>query len=171
MIRIRSSSSFVFGLMCATLPSVAQACSDWDLSGKWTADQTNGWRTEFELGGDGASGYSGTAQAYDSTGKRGDNSSAVSGRVNGDSFDITVSWLGGAIGVYSGRINMGDPHAIAPQWGSMKGTTVDKNNPKSAAQFGVYTHSFKCLDYYDDRCRARGSRGGVGGAWPDGRCR
>ncbi len=48
------------------------------------------------------------------------------GKINGNSFELTVYWSDNAIGVYNGQ--------VGPQ-GLIVGTTFDKNNPQSTAQW------------------------------------
>ena len=147
MIRIGPVSIALLGriglraIFVLSLPAAAHAaCEQWDVRGKWTIKQTNGFSVIFQLEQTGA----------ELQGKAGDASpqgdcvltatcplfsGSVDGTIKGNSFDLNVYWNGGAIGVYTGK--------VGPQ-GRIEGSTYDKMDPSSTANWRSDT-TVKCL--------------------------
>lgn len=135
----RSSSSIIFviaggvlvgAVLAGCLPAAAQApCTQWNVSGHWVVGQSNAQPTEIfmmqkgtELRGDATAG--GWNRAH----------GPIDGVVDGDRITFTIDWSGGAVGVYSGRI---DPT------GRIEGTTHDR---RSGARASWYSHgTMNCL--------------------------
>ncbi|WP_246669583.1 MULTISPECIES: hypothetical protein [unclassified Bradyrhizobium] len=144
MFGIRRASSALRALLALTILAAAPAfaaesgCAHWDVSGGWTLIQTNDTAVSLTLQ-ETKTGLSGSAKFghyvndnfflchIGSCGKEyvGSQGSAV-GTVNGDAFDLSIYWDNNAIGVYTGR--------IGPQ-GLIVGTTFDKNDPRTTAQW------------------------------------
>ena len=139
------NGAFGFALPFA---SVQAQCTQWDVSGKWGIQQSNGYTTTVVLQQSGRT-VTGTASYIGKTkgpvsgivekvnpvtGKViGDiepkssvkHQGAVSGNVDGDNFHLEISWEGGG-GMYNGKIG-GD--------GRIQGTTYDRNRPSSKANW------------------------------------
>ena len=147
----RGVSSAFFGLLfLAALmfnaPAQAQAaCQTWKLGSELTLVQTNNTAVRLTLKPT-PGGFSGNANFgywkdddfwMCSIAACGSDyivvAGPVVGSVNGDAFEATVYWQDNAVGVYSGR--------IGPQ-GLIVGTTFDKNNPSTRADF----HSDRILE-------------------------
>ena len=139
------NGAFGFALPFA---SVNAQCTQWDVSGKWGIQQSNGYTTMVVLQQSGrtvtgTASYTGKTKGPVSgivekvnpvTGKViGDiepktsvkHQGAVSGNVDGDNFHLEISWEGGG-GMYNGKIG-GD--------GRIQGTTYDRNHPSSKADW------------------------------------
>lgn len=141
MIRIRTISSFFLGRIVFSvcfamlLPAAAHAaCSRWDISGEWTAVQTNDTKPSFALQQAGSeihgSGHWARVITYNTFPARGDDyveaDASVDGTIKGDTVEFTAYWSNDTIGVYSGE--------IGPQ-GRIQGTTYDKSHPESRANW------------------------------------
>ncbi len=113
-------------------------CDQWDVRGHWTLIQSNNTAVSVTLEPSG-NGYSGQA----SFGRMVDDdfwacsiaacgqdyvsfSGPAVGTLNGNAFELTIYWSDNAIGVYSG--------VVGPQ-GLIVGSTFDRNNPRSTAQW------------------------------------
>ena len=123
----------VFGSIFAVLlPAAAEAaCEQWDVSGRWTANQTDDLEIAFDLQQSGTE-LQGKASARHSQSSW--NHGSADGTINGNSFDLNVYWNGGVIGVYAGR--------IGPQ-GRIEGWTYDKVDPSSSGRWFSNT-TVKC---------------------------
>src|SRR5262249_46469540 len=111
------------------LPSAgfADECARWDLSGRFSIRQSNGFTVNFDLIQTG-SGLQGSAD-YGST--RGD----VSGQFSSfDEFEMTVRWDNGAIGGYTGSITPSFSFGRI-EGGEIAGITVDQIHRGSRASW------------------------------------
>ena len=119
-------------------PAFAQACQQWDMTGRWTLIQSNDTAVNITLA-PAANGY--TGQAWFGRWEKDDfwgcsiaacGEDYVSfsgpgvGTLNGNTFELKVYWSDNKIGVYSGQ--------IGPQ-GLIVGTTFDQNDPRTSAQW------------------------------------
>src|SRR5260221_7319429 len=122
----------------AAAPAFAADCTQWDMSGRWVLIQTNNTAVSLNLEPS-ANGFAGQASfghwvkddfflcnIGSCAGDVVNISGPAVGRINGNSFELTVYWSDNAIGVYSGQ--------IGPQ-GLIVGTTFDKNDPRTTAQW------------------------------------
>jgi len=134
--RIKFVPMLAVGLCVAmSFPVAARACSQWDVSGQWTAVQSNGAKPNFSLQQSG-SGIQGQANDtyvhkdacvvvacgddyYDRPG-------SVDGSIDGNTIELKAYWDNNSIGVYSGT--------IGPQ-GRIEGTTYDQRNPQTRAEW------------------------------------
>ena len=139
------SAAFVLALPCSSMKA---QCTQWDVSGRWGMQQSNGYLTKVTLQQNGrtvtgTASYQGKVKGPVSgivekvnpvTGKVvGDlepkttvtNQGMVSGSVDGDNVHLEVSWEGGG-GIYNGKIG-GD--------GRINGMTYDRNHPSSKANW------------------------------------
>lgn len=87
-----------------------------NVSGRWQAQQTNGFLVTFDLQQDGT-GLQGTATA-------GGNSGTGRGQVDDTRFLFTVDWNGPSKGEYNGTFGLD---------GRLSGHTFDLSNPGSQA--------------------------------------
>jgi hypothetical protein len=133
---IRPAIAFV--LTASALWSAAEAkevpiCSEWDLTGKWYINQTNGFDVIFQIVQTGTQ-LSGDAWYYaknNSDGRHG----SLEGHLNGDLFVIVAHWDGAGAGEYSGY--------ITPK-GLIAGNTTDLSNTSSRARWsGDYRYPAK----------------------------
>jgi hypothetical protein len=124
---------FLFAAICLLLPSPAEAqCPQWDVSGKWQLEQSDGLTVTVDLRQSGKT-VTGTAVCYTTkapTGLfaplKGDNPHTlrgpVTGNIAGDDFFAEITWSYKSIGVYRGK--------VGPQ-GRIEGTVYDKGaSPK-----------------------------------------
>lgn len=110
-------------------------CAQWDVSGYWRFNQSNGTTPGFtleqvgtNLHGHGSYFYT-TEHSVLVIGTAVDDHSGdgpAVGTINGNSFELTVYWNNNTIGVYTGQ--------VGPQ-GLIVGTGFDKNNPGTTAQW------------------------------------
>jgi len=116
------------------LPATAHAaCSQWDASGDITLHQANGPRPSFALhqpaGGsdlDGSATYTITTPDCVETATCEPIRGEVTGSIKGDSFEVTVRWENGSVGVYRGGVDAN---------GAMEGATYDRSHPESASSW------------------------------------
>src|SRR5262249_47032573 len=116
------------------LPATAHAaCSQWDASGDITLHQANGPTPSFALhqpaGGsdlDGSATYTITTPDCIETATCEPIRGEVTGSIKGDSFEVTVRWEGGSVGVYRGGVDAN---------GGMEGATYDRTHPESASSW------------------------------------
>lgn len=125
-------------LIAAPVFAAESSCARWDVSGHWTLIQSNDTAVSVTLEQT-KTGLSGEASfgrwvkdsfflcniascGEDYVGAFG----PAVGTLNGDDFELTVYWSNNAIGLYTGK--------IGPQ-GLIVGTTVDKNDPRTTAQW------------------------------------
>jgi hypothetical protein len=93
-----------------------------DVSGQWKAVQSNGYTVNFNLSQD----NDGLITGVEPSASSGPTSGVVEegGRVDGNSFTLTVNWTGPGRGEYSGTFS---------PTGRLHGITIDLNNPGSHA--------------------------------------
>jgi len=110
-------------------------CAQWDMSGYWHFVQSNGVTPGFtlqqvgtNLHGHGSYLYTTEHSAWVIGTVVDDHSGdgPAVGTINGNSFELTVYWNNNTIGVYTGE--------VGPQ-GLIVGTTFDKNDPGTTAQW------------------------------------
>jgi hypothetical protein len=145
----RISSAFRPSLaicLCVAMgfPVASQACSQWDVSGQWTAVQSNGAKPNFSLqqSGSGLQGRANDVYVHKDACVLvacGDDyynrPASADGAINGDSIELKAYWDNNTIGVYSGT--------IGPQ-GRIEGTTYDQRHPESRAEW-YSDRTMKCL--------------------------
>lgn len=127
------------------LPAAAHAaCSQWDISGGWSAVQSNDTKPTFVLQQTGAQIHGNANYSYIHKSRCvlaycGDDTYSVEGSVDGtiegDSIDITTYWNNDTVGVYTGKIN--------PQ-GRIEGSTYDRQHPQTMARW-YSDRTIKCL--------------------------
>ncbi len=125
-------------LLLPFAPPANAACSQWDISGKWVIEQTNGdFATTLRFQQDGnnlrGSGHTGMVTLSGLVTADG----TLDGSIEGNDFEFTVYWSRDVIGVYKGSIN--------PR-GRLDGSTYDRMNPKSTAQWHSSETGGKCAD-------------------------
>jgi hypothetical protein len=127
MIRIPHFSAVVLATSFAVLPQLASAatydCRQWGLDGgAFEVVQKNGFRLGFELT------QTGTAIDGSVRYRAGDGEvrGSVSGSLQGEQVDLTVSWGNGAKGLYKGTVQPTYSNGVVRS-GSLKGYTVDLN--------------------------------------------
>jgi hypothetical protein len=144
-----SLSIILSAFLVLLLPSAAQAaCSRWDISGKWTAVQSNDTKPSFTLQQTDTqiqgSAHWGYTVSYNTFPAKGDDyvesNASVDGTINGDSVEFTAYWSNDTIGVYSGK--------IGPQ-GRIEGTTYDRRHPQTNANW-YSDRTVRCLSGEDD---------------------
>jgi hypothetical protein len=125
------SRAFVICLALAPLgraPAEA-ACQQWDVSGRWQMQQTNGFTVTVNLVQKGTKilgrATTSTAGTHD-----------VRGNVHGDDLYLDVTWSLETRGIYRGKIGSS---------GRIEGTTYDKENPGSRAKW-FSTTPMRCAD-------------------------
>jgi hypothetical protein len=130
--------------------SIEAQCPQWDVSGQWTLEQSNGATVSMNLRQNGTSltgtaahtnasvGKGGGIPGFESFGVNGARvEGAVSGNIAGNDFYAEISWDGGKlVGVYRGK--------VAPQ-GRLEGTTYDKAKTSSKATW-FSTSAMKCKE-------------------------
>jgi hypothetical protein len=104
-------------------PLVEAGCQQYDVSGQWVIRQGS-FNIPVTLSQNGKT-VSGTAY-HESLKDRHRNLvlGRVSGTMQGDTFEVQITWAGGGAGIYRGTVN---------QRGVLDGTTYDMNNPSSTA--------------------------------------
>ncbi|MGH6825546.1 hypothetical protein [Methyloceanibacter sp.] len=114
----------------------AASCRQWDITGSWTIEQTNGFLVDLKLQQDGND-LRGTASFTTSATDTGTGN--LDGSIDGNSIQITIYWGGrsGAIGEYKGTIN--------PR-GRLEGDTFDRMNPVSRAGWHSLQTGGRCVD-------------------------
>jgi hypothetical protein len=125
-------------LLLPFAPRANAACSQWDISGEWGIEQTNGPHINVEIQQDGnnlrGSGLGLNWSDDDSYGKM---EGTLDGSIEEDDFEFTVYWSRDVIGVYKGSIN---------SRGRLEGSTYDRMNPKSTALWHSTETGGKCAD-------------------------
>ena len=128
--RVRAAVA-AMGMLISGTASADAACTSWDVTGRWTLHQTNGFSITLDLVHK-AGAVTGTATHVVSTRdcvktatcqKR---TVSADGSVEGNAFVLTAYWSAGSIGVYEGQIGA---------QGRIEGTTFDKRRPSSRAQW------------------------------------
>jgi len=123
---------FLFTSIFALSPSPVEAECQRDFSGEWTIHQDSySIPVSLSQNGKTVSGTASQSHKNDPVIK-----GRVTGTVEGSSISVEVNWENGAVGVYNGRID---------QFDMLFGTTQDKNNPRSVANW-VAEHHFKCVE-------------------------
>lgn len=139
-------------------PPVKAQCKQWDVSGSWGMQQSNGYTTRVNLSQDGkrisgTTSYRGKTQGPVSSaiekvnpvtgkflgevepGTTTTHKGAISGSIEGNVFYAEISWEGGG-GIYNGK--------VGPD-GRISGSTYDRNKPSSKANWSS-TIAMKCAD-------------------------
>ncbi len=139
--RIALIGAIAFGACLASSQVLAidAGCGQWDISGQWSAVQSNGTSVSMNLQQSGANFQGNAHYSYwtDSDGKflgfigqTGRDvhfvDGPIVGTVVGGAFEATVYWNNNTIGVYTGQ--------IGPQ-GLAVGRTYDRNNPGTSADW------------------------------------
>ncbi|HEV7700997.1 MAG TPA: hypothetical protein VGO43_12260 [Pyrinomonadaceae bacterium] len=132
----------LFAAFCALLPTSAHGqCAQWDASGEWQIQQSNGYTLSVDLTQSGKA-INGTSSYGTTTGGTkvlgvlvvgGDpaiHRDNVSGNIEGDDFYVLI----GTAGVYRGK--------VGPS-GRIDGTTYDQNHPSSQATW-FSSRTMKC---------------------------
>jgi hypothetical protein len=133
-------------VLCVAMgfPVAAQACSQWDVSGQWTAVQSNGAKPNFSLqqSGSGIQGRANDTYVHKDACVLvacGDDyynrPASVDGTINDNSIQLKAYWDNNTIGVYAGTIG---------SQGRIEGTTYDQRNPQSRAEW-YSDRTMKCL--------------------------
>ena len=126
-------------LLCAlafalSASSVRAQCAQWDVSGQWELQQSNGFTVQVDLHQNGktvtgtasftyvkpAGGVLGAFQGGDPATQRG----SFSGNISGDDFYGQIGWTSGSVGIYRGKVGA---------QGRIDGTMYDKGAPSSRA--------------------------------------
>ncbi|GEM_PF-2498899 len=138
---------WMLGAVCsaAFLPLAAQAaCSQWDVSGGWSAVQSNDTKPAFILQQNGAqlqgsASYSYVHKSQCVLAYCGDDAysvdGSVDGTIDGNAIDITAYWNNGTVGVYTGKINA---------QGRIEGSSYDRQHPQTMASW-YSDRTIKCL--------------------------
>ena len=99
----------------------AEECAQWDMSGIQIFDQSNGYVLQFRSKQVGSE-FHGLADALGSSSGEG----LVDGSIEGDDLEAIVTWDGGSVGMYAGRVNIA---------GYPEGITHDRMHPESTASW------------------------------------
>jgi hypothetical protein len=121
-------------------PSLAAACSTWDVKGLRTIKQSNGITVYANLRQEGRA-VSGTAawtevQVHDGESVGTGHSGGVKGTLDGARFEAVVTWSNGSVGVYSGQIGAD---------GRISGINYDRRRPDIRVTWHT-TEPFRCAD-------------------------
>ena len=122
-------------LLLACVPALAQ-CPQWDVSGEWTLEQSDGYTLRMNLQQNGKTVTGGARFGYvkkpdgvlapfkggDPATQRG----SVSGNIAGDDFYVEIGWSSGSTGIYRGKVGA---------QGRIEGSTYDKGAPGSKANW------------------------------------
>jgi hypothetical protein len=118
------------------LAASAQSCG---LRKRFTIVQDNGYRISVKLTRGGTGGSDTTGHARGNGGLRGVIKDVL---IEGRNVRFSIAWQGGPTGRYTGVIQRTSSDATK-QWGVVRGTTVDVNQPQSQANW--YTEEpFTC---------------------------
>lgn len=137
MLRLRTGAGLALAVLGSS-PALALdvACTQWNVSGEWTAIQSNHQRNSkgatFDLQQTGTQ-FKGSARYKNSNGVL--IKGPVVGTVVRNAYSATIYWDDNRVGVYTGE--------IGPQ-GLVVGRTFDKNDPKTSADWHAH-RSFDCL--------------------------
>ena len=96
------------------------------VGGQWQIRQDNGFLVDVNINQD-----RDRLNAFCSHSGGRVRSTGAIGTVNGENFELTITWDNGTKGQYTGRLEPG--HFTAVKEGILKGQTVDLNNPGSHA--------------------------------------
>lgn len=105
-------------------PAQAEQCA---AGGVWTIDHGNGAVARVKIIQQGS--------ALVGSGREGDNTGAVDGRISGRDVNFEIDWSNGHVGVYDGSISAG---------GRLRGVNFDKTAPGSQTNWSV-RRTFSCL--------------------------
>lgn len=132
--RLRLSALAVL-VLASVGPAEAGCMGDWDLSGQWIFEQSNGYSVAFviEQSGDrlsGAGNYVVPGATNFFSGHILDTNylGTISGSISGNSFGFLAKWYNGTTGEYVGVID---------SLGNIAGTTFDRNSPSNQASWHV----------------------------------
>jgi hypothetical protein len=136
--------SFLFGAICVLVPSVVEAqCPQWDVSGSWTIQQSDGYTVQINLQQTGKK-LTGKASYFYDIRRSGDRTfgakypsanGSASGNIGGADFYCEIKWETGPVGVYTATVSPG---------GRIHGTLYDKSNPNRSKATWFSTDLMHC---------------------------